>query len=156
MPTQLTVNLSRRDVRTNSFRNQWMNFCLYLPQFMYVTKNNPNKNRVCGFLVPDKAIRLKGNDQPIGGGAYDTAFLANGNNYQTAFIRVDKRDLVNVYERVGDAHGFTSEALPTVYDAEYKSEYSGTNNQETQGLRYFFRGLLQADCLRFLREKNII
>lgn len=123
---------------------------------MYVTKNNPNKNRVCGFIVPDKTMRLKGNDQPIGGGVQSTQFLANGNNYQTAFVQVDKRDLVNIYERIGGAHGFTSAGLPAVYGTTYKAEYAANNNLDALGIRYFFRGLLQADCLRFLREKNII
>jgi len=144
------------NIRTLSFKNQWLNFSLYMPQFMYKTKRKPRKNDVCAFLIADKEHRLKGNDQSIGGGQVDTIFLANGNNYKTAFIHVDKRDLVNMYERLGNKHGFSSRDLPTLFGANYKSEYNAINNRDQNGIFYFFRGLLNADCLRFLRDKNII
>lgn len=156
MPSNIVVQVGRPDVRTNSFRNQWMNLCLYLPQFMYVTKNNPKRNRVCGFIVPDKTIRLKGNDQPIGADQISTQFLANGNNFKTSFIHVDKADLVNMYNQVGAKHGFTSANLSIVDASKYKSVYQDNNNRDAMGILYFFRGLLHADCLRFLRDKNII
>lgn len=144
------------NIRTISFKNQWLNFCLYMPQFMYKTKRKPSKNDVCPFIIADKQNRLKGNNQPIGGGQIDTIFLANGNNYMTSFIDVDKRDLVNMYERLGNKHGFTSRDLPTLHGLGYKSEYNPINNRDQNGIFHFFRGLRNADCLRFLRDKNII
>lgn len=158
MPTQplLTKTITEPDVVAASFRNQWLNFTLYLPQFMYKTKRKASKNDVCTFMVDDKQNRLKGNSQPIGGGLTNTQFLANGANYKTEFIQVDKRDLVNMYERVGLKHGYSSESLPTVYGTEYRHDSDTNNNRDKNGIFYFFRGLLEADCLRFLREKNII
>ncbi len=157
MPTnQLTRQRSNSpgqyDIRAFSFRNQWMNFCLYLPQFMYKTKNNPNKNSVCGFLIPDRQNRLKGNNQPIGGDQKDTIWLANGDNFKSAFIKVDKRDLVNMYTRFPDKHGLSS-----VETGPLNGEYRKDNDTRTipNNIIYFFRGL-RGDCLKFLRSKNIV
>lgn len=152
----LKKTTEEENIISGSFKNQWINFGLYLPQFMYKTKRKARKNDVCTFIVADKTNRLKGNTQPIGGVATNTQFLANGDNYKTDFIQVDKRDLVNMYELLATKHGFTSDELPALFGTDYKAEYSTSNNKDKPGIYYFFRGLLQADCLRFLREKNII
>lgn len=156
MPNQLSKQRSTAagqfDIRAFSFRNQWMNFCLFLPQFMYKTKNNPNKSDVCGFLMPDRQIRLKGNNKPIGADQKDIIWLANGDNFKTDFIKVDKRDLVSMYTRFPDKHGLTSiETGPL--NGTYKKNFD--SKTIPNNITYFFRGL-QSDCLKFLRLKNVV
>jgi hypothetical protein len=156
MAMQIIVTPGRTDVQVNSFRDQWMNGCLYLLQFMYMTKNNQEKNRSCGYIVPDKYTRLEDNEQPIGGAEKNTIFLANGNNFQTAFIKVDKTDLVNMYTTLNGAHGFTSDTIAPVRGTSYQARYNSYNNKDRSGLLHFFTGLAGANFLQFLRTKNII
>ena len=36
-------------VKAFAIKNQWINFSLYFINFMYKTKKNPGRNKVCGY-----------------------------------------------------------------------------------------------------------
>ena len=110
--------------------------------------------------MSNRQVRLKGNDQPLGGDQKDTINLANGDNFQTDFIHVDKRDIVNILVNVGNRKGFRSTIFPAeapLFSAYRHQNNSGQGRQpENASWIYFFKGLFEADCFQFLRKKNII
>jgi hypothetical protein len=62
-----------------AIKNQWINFTLYFPNFMFKTKRNPTRNKFCDWIIPLNGYdRLKSNSQPIGGKQKDTQFLGSG------------------------------------------------------------------------------
>jgi hypothetical protein len=144
-------------IQTGSFKNQWLNFALYLPNLIFLAKRNPDNSRACQWLVPG-VERLLANEQPLGGAEVNTQFLANGNEYQTGFVEIDKTDLLTMLRAFPSKHGYTSDALPTLLGL-YRDDPTASTQGATldqPGRRTFFRGLRTADILRLLVEWNVL
>lgn len=157
--TTLTQTPGGEDFTSPSFRNQWLNFTLYFLQFKYRTKKDPEKSKFCAFLLSERD-RLKKNDKPIGGNQRSTQFLANGKYFKTDFIQVDKQDLLRMMYDYPEIKGYSyreSELRGT-----YRSKETNTDNKldgvnpAPSGIKHFFRGLYEADCLQFLVKAGII
>lgn len=156
MPQEtIKATSAENNVRAESFKNQWLNFGLYLPNFLYRTKRRVSKSIVCNWLIPDK-VRLKGNREILGGTATSTQWLANGNEYRTDFIELDKADLVDMLRKFPTQSGFTSDELPGLRGT-YRSEAPRAGSTlDKAGRRYFYRGLLSSDVLRMLLNWNLL
>jgi hypothetical protein len=151
-----------------AIKNQWINFTLYFPNFMYKTKRNPANNKFCDWIIPLNGYsRLNSNLQPIGGKQKDTQFLGDGKHYQTDFVEIDKDDFVNVFY----TELFTLNNIPYLqYGMRIdKSRLKGTykrdnttintnqessNNDQTQ--YYFLKGVMNNDILQYLVDSKII
>ena len=121
-------------VSSRGISNAWLNFTLYFPQFLYRTKRNPNRNRVCDhFTYPD---RLKDNQNTLGGDFVNTKFLANGSNYQTDFIEVDKEDIVQIFKNTEYINKILYFNNQNITSYNLKGNYKQSNN-----IIYFFKGL---------------
>lgn len=151
-----------------AIKNQWINFTLYFPNFMYKTKRNPARNKYCDWIIPLNAYdRLKSNLQPIGGKQKDTEFLGHGEHYQTDFVEINKEDFVNVFY----TELFTLNNIPYLQygmridksrlKGTYKRDITIVNtNQETNNDEssqyYFLKGVMNNDILQYLVDSKII
>jgi hypothetical protein len=150
MADRISSQVTESNVRSLSFKNQWLVLSVYFPQFMYKTKKRLSKQKFCRWLVPDVA-RLRDNDQPLGGSARNTRWLANGNEYQTTFVQVDKHDLVNMLRQFPARRGYSSTELTTPLRGTYPSNPPvAGSSKDVAGGKYFYRGLGPADVLRAL------
>jgi hypothetical protein len=114
--------------------NTWLNFTLYFPQFLYRTKRNPDRNKVCDHFTFKE--RLKDNDKPLGGGFVNTKFLADGEKYKTDFIEVDKEDIVEIFKNTEDINKTLYFNNQNITGYNLKGIYKQTGN-----MVYFFKGL---------------
>jgi hypothetical protein len=121
-------------INSNGISNAWLNFTLYFPQFLYRTKRKDRRNRVCDHFTFGE--RLKDNDRPLGGGFVNTKFLANGENYKTDFIEVDKEDIVEIFKNTEDTNKLLYFNNRNITGYNLKGNYKQTNN-----MIYFFKGL---------------
>jgi hypothetical protein len=151
-----------------AIKNQWINFTLYFPNFMFKTKRNLSNSKYCKWIIPANAYdRLKSNSLPIGGKQKDTQFLGSGDTYQTDFVEIDKDDFVNVFY----TELFTLNNIPypqygmRIDKSRLKGTYKRNNtafntNQETnnndQNKYYFLKGVLNNDILQYLVDSKII
>jgi hypothetical protein len=158
-----------------AIKNQWINFTLYFPNFMFKTKRNPARNKFCDWIIPkDEYNRLKSNSQPIGGKQKDTQFLGRGEHYQTDFVEIDKDDFVNLFY----TELFTFNNIPYLQygmridksrlKGTYKRDITGGNaspvsniNQEINNGNdptqyYFLKGVMNNDILQYLVDSKII
>lgn len=153
----IVQNTSALFTQAGSFKNQWLNFVLYLPNLIYIRKNSERKSRWCRWLVPGFE-RLRRNDESIGGKETDTSFLANGNEYRTAFIEIDKTDLLTMLRTFPHKHGYSTNVLPAllgVYKNDDNSVAQGATLDQP-GRRYFYRGLGSSDVLKMLVDWNVL
>jgi hypothetical protein len=133
----LTENGSDDVVRSNGISNAWLNFTLYFPQFLYKTKRNPTKSFVCDHFTFSQ--RLTDNENSLGGDYFSNKFLANGENYQTDFIEVDKEDIVEIFkytENINKTLYFNNNITSYNLKGRYKSVDNNNPNRY-----YFFKGL---------------
>lgn len=153
-------------VKGYTVKNQWINFSLYFVNFMYKTKRNPNRSKVCPWIIPQKS-RLKSNSEPIGGGQRDTQFLGDGNTYQTDFIEINKDDFVNVfYPEIYNLNNISYLQLGLKITIDklkgiYKRNNTGPNtNQETNSndptQYYFLKGVFNNNIIQFLINSKIV
>lgn len=159
MPTPSTVvpAASGNILTAGSFKNQWLNFALYLPNLIYLQKRNPDLSRFCRWLVPGVG-RLIANEQTLGGTEVSTQYLANGNEYQTAFVEINKTDLLTMLRSFPAKHGYTSDELPDllgVYQINPEASKQGAGLDQP-GRRYFYRGVWGSDVLRMLVDWNVL
>lgn len=148
-------------VIVKSFKNEWLNFCLYFPQFMYRTKKRLSSSTVCNQFT--FAERLKDDNRPLGGGVTNTKMLANGDFYQTDFIEVDKNDIIKIFENTeyfNTYNGFKSESL-TGRDEQNPDTIKLTNpnlykSDNTQNIKYFFKGLGESNSFLNLILRRIV
>lgn len=156
-------------LNNNVFTNQWLNFCLYFPQFIYKNKKKRNKSQVCNLLMSKEL--LYDNAIPLGGGLTNTKFFINGSNFKTNFIKIPKEDFINILTEKCDKNkkGFTSAdfLIPNADIAKpikpLIGNYKFTNHQmpnngfnNPNNIKYFFRGIKSADCFIFAINKGII
>ncbi len=151
-----------------AIKNQWINFTLYFPNFMYKTKRNPTRSKYCPWIIPSNGYdRLKSNTKPIGGGQIDTQFLGNGNTYQTDFIEINKDDFVNIfYNELITSNNISYEQYGMRISKDrlkgtYKRDTTGENtNQETNNNEpnqyYFLKGIFNNNILQFLVNSKVI
>jgi hypothetical protein len=151
-----------------AIKNQWINFTLYFPNFMFKTKRNPARNKYCDWIIPANAYdRLKANLLPIGGKQKNTQFLGDGEHYQTDFVEIDKDDFVNIFY----TELFTLNNIPylqygmRIDKSRLKGTYKRSNtadntNQETgdndSTQYYFLKGVMNNDILQYLVDSKII
>ena len=151
-----------------AIKNQWINFSLYFPNFMYKTKRNLSNSKYCEWILPINGYsRLKTNLQPIGGKQKDTQFLGHGENYQTDFIEINKDDFVNVFYpeifRLNNVDYLQYGMRLDVSNLKgtYKRVNTGFNtNQETNDNEisqyYFLKGILNNNILQYLIDSKVI
>lgn len=153
-------------IKGYAIKNQWINFSLYFVNFMYKTKRNPDRSKVCAWILPNKD-RLKSNQNPIGGSETDNQFLGHGDHYRTDFIEIDKDDLVNVFftnskNYNGDDYlQYGMRLDKTQLKGVYKRDNTSFNtNQETNNndssQYYFLKGVFNNEIIRYLIESKII
>jgi hypothetical protein len=161
-------------VKAFSIKNQWMNLSLYFINFMYKTKRNPSKNRVCESWIVEKNF-LKDNDNPIGGKEKNNKWLAYGEKIQTCFIQIDKTDLIGFFGR--PELGFTISSLNLIGKGYKREENLNSSNnllsgnitnQERLGNNgnsstwndtvsyYFLKGANNNDIIQYLVDSKVI
>ena len=151
-----------------TIKNQWLNFSLYFPNFMYKTKRNLSNSKVCPWIISDKT-RLKANSQPIGGKQTNTQFLGDGSTYQTDFIEINKEDLVNVFYNQTiviplDNNSYLQLGLRLDINGlkgTYKRDTTSLNtNQENNNndpsQYYFVKGIFNNDIIQYLINSKVI
>jgi hypothetical protein len=164
-------------VKGFAIKNQWMNLSLYFINFMYKTKKNLYRSRVCGtddnpynFWIVDIA-HLKDNNNPIGGKEKNNKWLAYGERIKTSFIEVDKVDLVTFFEKPELGFRFSRTDLKgNGYKREENNSRPNNNltNQERLGndpnsttwndtvSYYFLKGANNNDIFQFLVNSKVI
>lgn len=151
-----------------AIKNQWLNFSLYFPNFMYKTKRTLSNSKVCPWIISDKR-RLKSNSQPIGGKQTNTQFLGDGSTYQTDFIEINKEDLVNVFYNQSIINPLDNNLYLQIglrldingLKGTYKRDTTGSNtNQEDNNNEpsqyYFIKGIFNNDIIQYLINSKII
>jgi hypothetical protein len=147
-----------------TIKNQWINFSLYFVNFMYKTKRNTSKSYMCTHIIPDKQEgRLKGNDDPIGGGQKNTYFLGRGDTFQTDFIEVNKEDFVNIFfsKKINDISQLGIKIDKNQLKGTYKRDDTAFNtNQESNyndpNQYYFLKGTNNNDIIQYLINSKIV
>lgn len=155
------------DIYSFTVKNQWINFSLYFPNFLYKTKRNISNSKICTHIINENdKYRLKGNDRPIGGNQRDNVFLGRGDTYQTDFIEVDKDDLVNIFydKQINNISQLGLRINKNDLKGTYKRQTNNPNsininqenneNDDTQ--YYFFKGLFTNDIIKYLKNSNVI
>lgn len=152
-------------IYAHTVKNQWINFSLYFPNFLYKTKRNLNNSKICTHIIPSNSkYRLKGNNAPIGGNQRDNNFLGRGDTYQTDFIEVDKVDLVDFFydPKINNNSQLGLRITNTPLNGTtYKRAVTSFNtNQEISdndlSQYYFFKGILTNDIMKYLFNSNVI
>jgi hypothetical protein len=155
-------NIGTNDEVVYSFKNEWLNFCLYFPQFMYRTKKKLNSSTVCNQFT--FAQRLKDDTRPLGGGVVNTKMLSNGYLYQTDFIEVDKTDIIKIFENTeyfSVYNGFYSQNQVTGDsdnnpDTIHLTDPTKYKSQNENNIKYFFKGLGNYNSFLNLILKRIV
>ena len=151
-----------------TIKNQWLNFSLYFPNFMYKTKRNLSNSKVCPWIISDKT-RLKANSQPIGGKQTNTQFLGDGSTYQTDFIEINKEDLVNVFYNQTIVNPLDNNSylqlglrldingLKGTYKRDTTSlNTNQENNNDEPSQYYFVKGIFNNDIIQYLINSKVI
>jgi hypothetical protein len=164
-------------VKGFAIKNQWMNLSLYFINFMYKTKKNPNRNKVCGYENNDFWIvnenTLKDNNNPIGGKEKNNKWLAYGEKIQTCFIEVDKEDLVKFFGKPELGFRFNKSDLKGSGYARAENNSTSSNNLTNQEREndiststiwndtvlkpyYFLKGANNNDIFQYLVNSKVI
>lgn len=142
--------MSNIDVKSKSFKNEWLHFCLYFVQFMYKTKKRQRNNKVCDFITAKD--RLKDNGQPLGANKNNTVFLGkpigdSNNGFKTAFFKLEKKDLLTIEK-------FYGRASNNLTPKRVKSDLFGINQIPqllgtylSNGVNYFYKGLYNSNIV---------
>ena len=151
-----------------TIKNQWLNFSLYFPNFMYKTKRNLSNSKVCPWIISDKT-RLKANSQPIGGKQTNTQFLGDGSTYQTDFIEINKEDLVNVFYNQTIVNPLDNNSylqlglrldingLKGTYKRDTTSLNTNQENNNNDPSQYYFvKGIFNNDIIQYLINSKVI
>lgn len=151
-----------------TIKNQWINFSLYFPNFMYKTKRILSNSKVCPWIISDNR-RLKSNSQPIGSKQTNTQFLGDGSTYQTDFIEINKEDLINVFYNQSILNPLDNNLYLQLglrldingLKGTYKRDTTGINtNQEDNNNEpsqyYFIKGIFNNDIIQYLINSKII
>lgn len=176
------------------FGANWMNFSIHLPQVGYMTEGWSN---IRGVRVADHFTKqleknstfnshfLSANGDPIGGGYFNTQFMARSDLNWTDFIHVPKEDIIKIKDI--QTKGFigiedNGELIIITPDHEthvlkgttYRNGMltppnwpspcpmsGGTiggvpSNPTPDPQTYFYKGFDNADCFKFLDELGII
>jgi len=152
-----------------AIKNQWMNFSIYFINFEYRQDASLiYPIRVDSDIVPETDADvnfLDHNTMPLGGGQYDSRFLANGVTINTTFFKVDKEDLFKFADyRINNVTqlGFRipKSQLKGSYPRYNNSNYglSGTqtpswlnqDNGDDVSERYFLIGQMNNNCIQYL------
>jgi hypothetical protein len=155
-------------IKAYAFKNQWLNFSLYFTNFLYKTKNNTSKNKVCEWITSKD--RLKDNLNPIGGTETNNIFLVNGNITNTDFIEVDKTDLITFFKNKDLGFAINKNLLnsPLNYKRSQENNIPNANitNQEldpnnsniknNNDIIYFMKGTVINDIINYLINSKII
>jgi hypothetical protein len=144
-----------------TFGGEWLHLSLYFIQLMYRTGRKFLGGKRPGIseeIVP--LVRMRGNNNPLGGRAFDSHFLLRGDIHHTKFVELGNTDLVNFSTQ---AKGFKlnpvqNGAVKGYGLASLTSNYMtrSTNLVPAEGDYYFFKGLKQADCINYAQSKNMI
>lgn len=136
------------DIKSKSFRNEWLNFTLYFVQFMYKTKKRNFRNKVCLDIITKD--RLKANSQPLGSNQQNTVFLAKGTYYPTTFFKVNKKDLLtmeNFYGR-GTNNITQKRAKSSIFGGGQVPPLIGDYpNNNSSNISYFYKGIFNSNIV---------
>lgn len=132
----------------NTFSFEWLNFCLYFYQFMY--RNDSNRRRTFVSNLFMEREQLVDNDVLVAPNTRSTQFYLKGENFPTTFVKVEKRDYINIVNNIPKQKGFRGSEIPLVNVNNYKN----TINQPNE--TYFFRGLGGADCIGFTFDRGLL
>lgn len=147
-----------------------MNLSLYFINFMYKTRKDDARNKVCSYIT--NMYRLTGNDNPIGGKEKNNQFLAVGDKIQTCFIEIDKTDLIKFFEKTELGFRFIRSDLKGIGYARVENSTSSSSNNITNQERlnndaanstwndtvsyYFLKGANNNDIMQYLVNSKII
>jgi hypothetical protein len=133
-------------INIQTFENEWLNFCLYFPQYQYKILSLDGMEFGSQMVVGNKFHQVIDNQNIIGGNEKNSKGMLNGSYFQTAFVKVDKRDFIHFYAK--EDHGFTSRYLPLKGDTlpNYKSNGD---------IKYFYAGRSN-NVFKFLQLNSMI
>ena len=155
------------------FGANWLNFCVYLPQFGYVSngyafvdywRSNTNFQ---GFERYNKTTYFYvDNNQPIAAGKYNTKWFARTDLHWTDFIIVPKTDIVKMIDPTVKK-GFTKSTVPGLTGRYRNGEiaincpfqggrYNGGQTTAQDIDTYFYKGFGGANCIEFLVSLGLV
>lgn len=134
------------DVKT--FAGDWLNMSLYFPQVYNYSDGDQDVTRMLTTDYNDHTDMTIQNSYRVVGFRTDLSYFLRSDLHQTAFIEVPKEDLVKIIQTLPSQKGFTtSDFASNPLSGDYKGVFD---------VKYFFRGLHDADIITFLQENGII
>lgn len=138
-----------------AIKNQWLNFSLYFVNFMFRTKRNSSRNKVCPHII--NRSRLQEDTRDMGGGEQNLQYLGNGETYQTDFIKVNKNDFVKIYSLPQLGVRFQTGLEGTDYKKLYNNpNFNITNQDLNNDYYYFLKGTNVSDSFKYLVSSKTI
>jgi hypothetical protein len=122
------------------FWNGWLNCSLYFLQYMYKLKKPTNKSHPDGRFCSDIVIDVDDNDNTfsLGSGVFGIRHLLRGDLHPSKFIEIPKNDYLLL---IGNSN---------------KGLKSNSNFSGTYPSIYFYKGLYNADCVKYIYNKNLL
>ncbi len=140
------------------FAVEWLNICLYFPQFANYHGVNSNTARRTRLLNADNRNNsgVDPNKTLIGGTLKNTANMARADLNPTTFIKVPKPDIINIINQT--INDTTKLGFRNGVDFPYvgANALTGTDYKTLSGTVYVYKGLGDAgDVFAFLRKNHI-
>lgn len=156
-PTNITANYefvwsSASEIINNvkTFAGEWLNMCIYFPQIFNYTNGDYDVTRLLTTDNDDHTDMTIENSYRVVGFRTDLSYFLRSDLHQTRFVEVPRSDLVSIIQNIPNKKGFMS-TDPALSSSPLTGNYPSTTN-----VKYFFRGLHEADIVAFLQENGIL
>jgi len=132
------------------FGAEWLNMCTYYPQIYNYTNGIYDVTRLLTSDNGDSTDMTIENNYRVVGLRKDTSYFLRSDLYKTTFTEVPTADLVNILTNIPDSKGFSSN------DLVFSTNPLLGNYPSTGTVKYFYRGIKNADILQFLVDNGIV
>lgn len=133
-----------------TFVGEWLNMSIYFPQIYNYTDGAIDVTRMMTSDYGDGTDMTVINQYRVVGNRIDTSYFLRSDLHQTKFVEVPTEDLVNIIQNVPNRKGFKSN------DSEFQSNQLIGNYPSQTGIKYFYKGLHNADIIDFLIRNGVI
>lgn len=140
--------LNKTNVKT--FAAEWLNFCIYFPQIYNYTSGSFDVTRLLTNDYNDHTNMTISNTYLVVGTRRDTSYFLRSDLSHTDFVEVPLTDLVNIVQNAPNIKGFKTT------DAIFQTNTLTGSYKGVGSVKYFYRGIYTADCIKFLLDNGII
>ncbi|HMP98263.1 MAG TPA: hypothetical protein PKC24_00690 [Cyclobacteriaceae bacterium] len=145
------------------FVAQWLNFCLYLPQFAHLNRSDGQKKINKVLTINDTtSFYIEDNNQLIGDGRRNTRYFLRSDLNKSKFVEVPLEDILSILNYTDSGalrKGFKSNEVPIISNP-LQGTYPSVNNpnvdNDNGSVQYFFKGWGEKDCFIYLRNLGLI